>query len=112
MVSAFNRVGTQDRMVSLPVMINGGRNAFSTYRMQLQLMPGTELRDIDKVRFEYLPLKCDFFDTGDTWNIKTLRVTYDIPVSGGRVQGVLMHKRGAPAKKLARGGTWTVWTER
>jgi microsomal dipeptidase-like Zn-dependent dipeptidase len=112
MVSAINRVAGQDRIVSLPAMINQGLKTNSTYTMQLQMLAGTELRDIDKIRFEYLPIKCDPFDTGDTWNIKTLKVTYNIIHDGSSVQGVLMHKRGAPAKKLDRGGSWTVYTER
>jgi hypothetical protein len=111
MVTAINRVGTQDRMLAMTA-INGERNRHSTYRMQLQLLPGTQLRDIDKIRFEYLPIKCDLFDTGDTWNIKTLKVSYNVTYNGTPAPGVLMHKRGAPARKLDRGDTWTVYTER
>ena len=111
MVQALNNVDGQDRTIGLSA-ISGGQPAHATYTMQLPIMSGNSLRDIDKVRFDYLPNKCDTFDTGDTWNIKRLLVTYDVTTSEGREQGVLMHKRGAPAKKLNRGSTWTVYTER
>ena len=111
-ITAFRRLNNRDMLISPPTFITTGRGAHSTFAMYLQMFNGIQLPDVYKIRFRYSNNKCDPFDTGDTWNIKTLKVTYDIPVSGGRVQGVLMHKRGAPAKKLARGGTWTVWTER
>ena len=113
MVSATNILNGPDRTVSVPTIINKWQREYSTYVLRLQMWPGTQLRDIDKIRFEYLPIKCDFFDTGDAWNIKTLKVTYDIiSANGTRDRGVLMHKRGAPAKRLDRGETWTVYTER
>jgi hypothetical protein len=68
------------------------------------MFPNTQVRDIDKIRFDYIPNKCDVFDNGDTWNIKTFKAAY--------AAGILMHKRGAPAKRLDRGGTWIVYTER
>jgi hypothetical protein len=112
MVYAMNRVDGQDRMVSLPAMINQGLGANSTYVMMLNILPGTQVRDIDKVRFDYLPNKCDLFDTGDTWNIRTLKVSYNVNSNGSMEPGVLMHKRGAPARRLDRGESWTVYTER
>ena len=63
----------------------------------LWMKPGTQLRDVYKIRFEYLNQPCGVTDTGDTWNIKTLKVTYGIDTSNGVMQGVLMHHRGAPA---------------
>jgi hypothetical protein len=95
-----------------PFMISQGQRPHSTYTKNLALLPGVNLRDISRIRFHYLPGQCDPFDTGDTWNIKTLKVTYDVTDGGTRHQGVLMHKRGAPARKLNRASTWTVYTER
>jgi len=112
MISAMKRVDGQDRQVSIPMMISRGLPANSTYVISLNMFPNTEVRDIDKIRFDYIPNKCDLFDTGDTWNIRTLKVAYAV-VNDGRVEpGILMHKRGAPAKRLDRGGSWTVYTER
>ena len=76
------------------------------------MKPGTQLRDVDMIRFQYLNRRCELTDGGDTWNIKTLEVTYGIDTSNGVMQGVLMHHRGAPAWKLARGKAWNVYTER
>jgi hypothetical protein len=112
MVSAMKRVDGQDRQVSIPAMINRGLGANSTYVMSLNMFPDIQVRDIDKIRFDYIPNKCDVFDTGDTWNIKTLKVTYAVVTDGRLEPGVLMHKRGAPARRLDRGATWTVYTER
>jgi len=104
MISAMKRVDGQDRQVSLPMMIGQGLPANSTYVVSLNMFPNTQVRDIDKIRFDYIPNKCDVFDNGDTWNIKTFKAAY--------AAGILMHKRGAPAKRLDRGGTWIVYTER
>ena len=85
--------------------IASGQAINATHTMQLPVFPGHTLRDIDKLRLEYLSNRCDPFDTGDTWNIKRLLVTYDVVYEGERQRGVLMHKHGAPAKKLNRGST-------
>jgi microsomal dipeptidase-like Zn-dependent dipeptidase len=111
MIYAIDRVDGEDRIISLPATISQRQVPDATYSLALQLLPGTELRDVDKLRLDYLPVKCDVFDTGDSWNIKRLRVAYNVMDGIGK-RGVLTHKRGAPAKRLDRGATWTVYTER
>lgn len=111
-VTASKLVNGRLSTISLPAMVASGQTPHSTHTMFLTMLPGTQLRDLYRIRFQYLTNKCDPFDTGDTWNIKTLKVTYSIATGNGGAQGVLMHKRGAPAKKLARGTSWNVYTER
>ena len=104
---------SSDRVISLPAMIGVGLVENSTYRMTLPLLPGTRLTDVWRVRLQYLNNQCDLFDTGDSWNIRTLKVSYQVTDEDGRtLPGVLMHERGAPARRLDRGDTWNVYVER
>jgi microsomal dipeptidase-like Zn-dependent dipeptidase len=99
--------------ISLPAFINVGLAEHTTYRMQLQLVPGTRLPDVRRVRFQYMANQCDPFDTGDTWNIRTLKVAYAVTGTDGQpTAGLLIHKRGAPARALDRGDVWSAFTER
>ena len=112
LVTASKLVDGVSVPISPPTWITHGLSPHSTFLLPVQIVSNTSLRDVYKIRFQYPNNQCDPFDTGDTWNIKTLKVTYNIATATGPVQGVLMHKRGAPAKKLARGSSWTVYTER
>jgi microsomal dipeptidase-like Zn-dependent dipeptidase len=101
-----------DRMISHPAMIGLGLAPNTAYAMALRLMPGARLPDVWRVRLQYLNNQCDLFDTGDAWNIRTLKVAYQVTGEDGPSRGVLMHKRGGPARQLDRGDTWNVYVER
>jgi microsomal dipeptidase-like Zn-dependent dipeptidase len=112
MVTAIRRSGSQDFAVSLPATIASRQDPHTKTTLLLNILPGTPLQNVSKLKLQYLNVPCDPFDTGDTWNIKSLKLSYQVSAGGDTHSGLLMHKRGAPARKLARGSAWQIYTER